>query len=314
MRIAVAGGGRFGAGVFRALLESQHDVVALLQNGRKTKGYKRRIVPLLDAALARSASPAGMAARAGVRIVYIDKMTDSELAPLAALEPDLLVVSGFSIILKKPLLDLPRVGCINCHSSLLPKHRGPNPFSAVILAAAEESGVTYHIMTEGIDDGDIVAQFRFPLTEQDDAATVYQKACEMVRENIVSVVDGVAADGLHGTPQNPEESTYDKKLTEDQVTIDWRRPAQEIQRLVRAGYLVAPARFKWNGRTVFLWRAEFDATPVQARPATIAANTPNVVVATGKGTVRVLNAFVRRPFPWVWPPLSRRPKIGTILK
>ena len=138
MRIAMTGSGLMATLIARAILASGHEIVAVIDNGRAVKGHKRWLSPLVSSIFTPNAQVNGIARGRGVPIVYIDKMTDEELAPLAATKPDIIVVGGFSIILKSPIIRLPRIGCVNCHSSLLPKHRGPNPFQAVILAGEHE--------------------------------------------------------------------------------------------------------------------------------------------------------------------------------
>ena len=176
LRIAFAGAGPYAVGALQPILGSRHQVVAVLQNGRRIRGLKRRVIPWVSGLVAGETSVTGLAWRHGIPALYIDTMEKAELEPLAQLQPDLILVAGFGIILNRSLLELPRLGCLNCHASLLPKHRGPNPFRAVILHNESESGVTFHVMTEGIDEGDIVAQFPFAIDPSDTGGAVYDKA------------------------------------------------------------------------------------------------------------------------------------------
>ena len=134
MRVAFAGTGLMGVQLLMAIVESSHEVVAVVQNGRKTQGLSRRLNPTAASVFLSGSNVAGAAKRLRIPIVWIDRMEAPELAPLHELAPDLLLVGGFGIILKAPLLSLPTLGCLNCHPSLLPRHRGPNPFAAVVLA------------------------------------------------------------------------------------------------------------------------------------------------------------------------------------
>ena len=199
-----------------------------------------------------------IARRHGIPLFFIDKMTEDELAPLRALDPDLILVGGFAIILKKPILDLPKLGCVNTHSSLLPKHRGPNPFAAVLLAGDTETGVTFHVMDEAIDTGDIVAQFPIPVEDNWYALDLHRATSELAGEHVVEVLDKIEAEGLHGTPQDPALATYDKKLTTEQTAIDWAQPAADIVRLIRAGYPMTMARFRYGDRVIFAHFADVD--------------------------------------------------------
>ena len=169
MRIAIAGDGHLGMSLMEPLLGSRHDVVALVQNGRTATGFGRTMTKAAGSLFGSFAGVAGKAIQRGIPVVWIDRMTEEELAPLRAIASGVLLVGGFSVILKKKLLELPKIGCVNMHSSLLPKHRGPNPFSAVVMAGDAESGVTFHQMDEGIDTGPILEQYRFPIRKQDTA-------------------------------------------------------------------------------------------------------------------------------------------------
>ena len=310
MRIAIAGSGRLGLSLLMPLTASSHEVVALLQNGRKRPAHKTRLRKW-GAALSKGANDLVRQARwLGLPILRIDTMSENELAPLRALKPDLVLVGGFGVILTKPLLELPRAGCVNVHSSLLPKHRGPNPFAAVILTGESESGVTFHIMDEGIDTGAILEQHRFALLPEYTVFAVYRRACETTAEHVVHVVDQMAREGLRGAPQDNAEATYDKRFTKEDARIRWDDSAERISRQVRA---LAPAlapHFEYRGRRVQVTRVQTDPSPAGAAPGTVLENRPHVTVATGQGSVRLVAAFVSAPVPWPWPALWSRPAVG----
>jgi methionyl-tRNA formyltransferase len=310
MRIAVAGSGRLGTSVLLPLLDSDHDVVAIIQDGRQTKGLKRKLAWLFAPLSMTAHSMNKIARRERLPVVYIDKMSEEELAPLAALAPDIVLVSGFAIILKPPLLNLPRVGCVNMHSSLLPRHRGPNPFTAVILAGETESGVTFHVMEEGIDTGDILDQSRFEVSSTDAMVDVYQRACARASERVVPLMDRIDQEGLKGTPQDSEGASYDKKVKPEDAWVDWNQPAQEIERMVRALAPTVMPRFKYGRHTVYIARAQFKDDPVDDAPGTVLRNRGTAVVATGRGTLKMQVAFVRTPVPWIWPSPWLKPEIG----
>lgn len=314
LRIAIAGGGRLGVNLLGPLLESRHQVVAVVQDGRRVRGLNRRLQPWLSRLIHDPHSVPGRAKRLGLPIIWIDKMTEEELAPLRTLDIDLLLVGGFGIILKKPILELPRIGCLNCHSSLLPRHRGPNPFATVLLSDDEETGVTFHIMEPGIDTGPIIDQTAFPISKTHTMFTIYKQCCALAGTRVVEVVNRIEDEGLHGTPQDPAKATYDKKPTAADAWIDWTQPAWRIDRKVR-GLAPSPApRFRFQDRTIFLLRANADLKPVDAKPGTVLSNRGAVKVATGEGSITLQAAFTGLPAPWVWPSPWCRPEIGDILE
>src|SRR5690242_16869244 len=132
MRILVAGGGRLAVSVIEPLRDAGHDIVGLLQNGRRTPPNKRARFRATRMFVPPALDPAALAYRARIPVHWLDQMDDAELDPLRALEPDLILTAGFSIIFNDPMLSLPGLGCVNVHSSLLPKHRGASPFGHVI--------------------------------------------------------------------------------------------------------------------------------------------------------------------------------------
>lgn len=301
MRILVAGIGRLGAGVMEALFETDHEIIGLLQNARQVPPSKRRLFYLQKLIAPPSLIAASFALRRRIPLYWIDQMDDAELQPLRDLEPDLILTAGFSIIFNEALLDLPSIGCVNVHSSLLPKHRGASPFAHAILAGDDETGVTYHVMTPDIDAGTILAQEAFSITAIDTSVTVYYKCCNLAQRMVQDVVDDIELNGLTGTPQDRNAGTYDPRMTHEAARIDWRDAAEHIERLVRAALIYYPAWFMHRGRLVRVTRATFDPRPVTAPPGTVLETRPYPVVATGEGRLIIHAAHSTRPVPWTWP-------------
>lgn len=310
MRIAVAGSGRLGTSVLLPLLDSDHEVVAVVQDGRQRKGIKRLLGRIFAPFAMTQHSMLKIARANRVPVIYIDKMSEAELAPLVAVSPDILLVSGFAIILKPPILELPRIGCVNMHSSLLPKHRGPNPFTAVILAGETETGVSFHVMEPGIDTGDILDQTRYEVQATDAMVDVYQRACVIASERVVPLMDRIEAEGLTGTPQDSALASYDKKVLPDDTWVDWTQPAEDIERMVRALSPSTMPRFRHHGKTIYIARAQYSDAPVEQPPGTVLKNRGTVTVATGRGSITLQVSFAKRPVPWIWPSPWLRPDIG----
>ena len=313
MRVAIAGTGRIAVKLFKALSSSSHEVVSVVQNGRRVQGVQRVIRPAV-ARLFRSGTMIGLAKRHGLPIIWIDTMDDAELAPLREIAPDLLLVGGFSIILKEPLLSLPKVGCMNVHSSLLPRHRGPNPFCGAIASGDAETGVTFHCMEGGIDTGDIVAQFSFPLDAQDTMMSVFRRASDLAGKHVEDVLDTIARDGLVGAPQDEALAMYEKKLTGDDVWVRWEDSAESIDRLVRACAPAPMPRFLHRGHVVSIARTHFDPTPVDEAPGTVLQNHGYAIIATGEGRLFTDVAYAKAPVPWIWPAPWLRPAVGERLE
>lgn len=313
MRILVAGTGNLGAAILEPLLEGRHQVAGVVLNGKRTRGRFERY---------RTTSPffgtldptIRLAKRWGLPLFWLDPSSKRSVDSLARLEPDLLITCGFGIILDGVLLSLPRIGCMNVHSSLLPKHRGPMPFNRVILAGETQTGVTFHVTTRKIDAGDVLDQRAIPVTGHDTALSVYRRCCELARHRIAFVVDQIDANGLQGMPQNEAEASYDPPLAPADLRIDWSRPASEIDRVIRAGMPFLSAHFVYRGRAIAVERALWNEAPVDAPPGTVVATEPHITVATGKGIVVLVHASLMRPVVWPWPNGLSRPAIGAVLE
>ncbi len=301
MRILVAGGGRLAVSVIEPLLDAGHTILGLLQNGRRTPPDRRAWFRTKRYLMPPALDPAALAYRRRIPVYWLDSMDGPELAPLRALTPDLILTAGFSIIFNEALLALPALGCVNVHSSLLPKHRGPSPFAHVILAGEKETGVTFHTMTREVDAGALLAQEAIGLNALDTSVTVYYRCCDLARDMAADVIEDIEVSGLKGRAQSAAAATYDPRITEDSVAIDWRDTAERIECLTRAALAYYPAWFTHHGRRVRVYRATFDPRPVDAAPGTVLETRPYPVVATGAGRLVIHYARATRPIPWNWP-------------
>ncbi len=319
MRVAIAGTGSLGFNVLLGTTDADHEVVAVVQDGRKLRGFRRWFIPFMTGIFGAAATVTGYARRHGIPIHYIDKMDDFELDPLRALDIDLLLVAGFAIILKPPLIQLPKIGTVNCHPSLLPLHRGPNPFAAVILAQREETGVTFHVMEESIDTGDILIQHSLELDGKESAGQVYKQTSDMAGGMVEELLIQIERDGLVGTPQDGENASYEGKHEGDALFVDWNASAEDIHRLCLASLPFAFPRFYDGDRIVYITKTTCDSEPVDAAPGTLLAVRERVEqttksgkvvamrsqarIATGEGTITLWGALSTRPIPGLWPGL-----------
>jgi len=155
-----------------------------------------------------------------------------------------------------------------------------------------------------------VAQYAFPIAPTHRADDVFRKASDTAGSHIVEVMDEIEEEGLHGTPQDPELATYDKKVKTEGLFLDWSQPAEDLERFTRACLPFMAPRFKHGHRTVYIYRAKFDPEPVDAEPGTVLDNRRPVSIATGKGTLKIVVAMYLPVFPWVWPAPWNRPKPG----
>ncbi len=310
MRIVVAGSGRLGVSVIEPLLQSRHSVVGILQNGNRHTPLQRRAQIIRARLFAAEETPLGLATEHRIPIQWLTDQNEYELDQLHALKPDILISCGFSIIFSESLLRIPRIGCINVHSSLLPKHRGPSPFAHVILQGDTESGITYHVTEAKIDTGGILDQHPFPIGERDTGLSVYYKSCDTARDTILDVVDRIDREGLIATPQDESRATYDPRVTEEFTRIDWSRPALDLHRLVRAAIAYHPAWFIHRGRVVRVAQAHVQPGDPAATPGTVLSVQPCPVIATGSGALARQAAYVTSPMTTPWHTALTRLKPG----
>jgi methionyl-tRNA formyltransferase len=225
----------------------------------------------------------------GLPVREIGSFTDEEARGIADPVPDLLVVVSFGLIIPQWFLDIPRVGAINVHPSLLPKYRGPSPVQWVIWNGERETGITVIRMNERMDAGDILYQESIPLDPEEDGATLSRRLSLRVPEILPSIVEEVGNRGFgHGVPQEEREATYTPLITKEMGRIDWHRGAAEIVRRARAVVEWPTAYTFLEGKMlkVFKLGGLPHGNSQKADPGTIIACYPDgIEVAAGEGSL-----------------------------
>lgn len=194
----------------------------------------------------------------GLEVHQPEKLTlPGEFEKLAAFRPDVIVVVAYGQILRRNVLDLPRYGCINIHSSLLPRWRGAAPIQWAILGGDAESGVSTMHLVEKLDAGDVLLQARTPIGASDTAGALHDRIRDLGAQLILPTLEGLASGKLKGQPQDETQVTYASKLTKEMEALDPAESAQVLDRRVRA---LNP----WPGTS--LWIAgENGATPLRLK-------------------------------------------------
>ncbi len=226
MKLAFLGTSEFAVPALKALVEAGHDVVAVYTRAPPPagRGQQERRTPVHELALSLE-----LAVRTpkGLR-------SEEETAAFRALDLDAAVVVSYGHILPKAFLDAPVLGCINIHGSLLPRWRGAAPIHRAILAGDAETGVTIMRMDEGLDTGPMLLAESTPISAADTAETVHDRLAELGGRLIVSTLDALVARTIEPVPQPDNGVTYAHKLGKEEGALDWRRPAAELERKVRA--------------------------------------------------------------------------------
>jgi methionyl-tRNA formyltransferase len=259
----------------RALLtHPDFDVVGVVtQPDRKAgRGRKLKPSPVKEAALA-----AGVPA-----ILQPARLRDPDaFQNLAALEPELIVVTAYGQILRPEVLDLPGHGCINVHASLLPRWRGASPITAAILAGDPQSGVTIMQMDPGMDTGPILTQRAESIRPDDTSASLGERLGRLGAELLIETLPCYIEGEIQPKPQPEAGVTLCRLVKKEHARIDWTRPAIEIERMVRA-YQPWPGAFTtWQGQNLKIGAAT--AIEGEAEPGRVIAREKKAAVGTGSG-------------------------------
>lgn len=212
---------------------------------------------------------------------------DAIVAELAALQPDILVVAAYGLILPESVLEIPRAGCLNVHASLLPRWRGAAPIQAAILAGDEKTGVCLMSMQAGLDCGPVYKSEAVTIGEEETAGELHDRLAHIGAELLVTHIDAIVAGELTAIAQDEQQASYAPKVKTRDAAIDWKQPSQGLQRLVRAYNPVPGAWFMLEGERLKCWRAGSVAAADVAPGTIVAAGQDGIVVSCGEGCLRL---------------------------
>ncbi|UDF37020.1 UNVERIFIED_ORG: methionyl-tRNA formyltransferase [Shinella sp. XGS7] len=214
---------------------------------------------------------------------------EAEAGRQALLEarPDVMVVAAYGLILPQWVLDLPRLGCLNIHASLLPRWRGAAPIHRAIEAGDAETGITIMQMDAGLDTGDMLLIEREPIRAEDTTASLHDRLAALGGRLIVEALELAACGGLQATPQPEAGVNYAHKIEKAESAIDWQQDAAQIARRLRAFDPFPGGQAQLEGETLKIWRAE-PAEGAGAPGEVLAAEAGSLVVACGQGALRLL--------------------------
>ena len=279
MKIVFMGTPDIAATVLNRLYEETFDIAAVVTNPDRPKGRSGAPVgsPVKEAAL-----------RHGTEILQPEKAKDPAfIARLREIAPDVIVVAAYGHILKKAVLDIPPLGCVNVHTSLLPKYRGAAPINQAVIDGCAVTGVTTMLMDEGMDTGDILLQKEVPLDPKETAGTLFDKLAAAGADLTVETLFGLQAGSLVPRKQEGEPS-YVHMMTKEDGRVDWTADAVRIERLIR-GLDPWPGAYSFlNGKRIRLIAADVVPEEAEGAPGTLCGDpAKELCVNTGRGRLRI---------------------------
>lgn len=282
-RIVFAGTPDFAVPSLRALIATQHDVVAVVTQPDRPAGRGRRPRP----------GPVKVCALQNDIAVFqpVDLRLPGVAGRLRRFAADLMVVAAYGCLLPGEILAQPPGGCINVHASLLPRWRGASPIQAAILAGDAQTGVSIMRMTAGLDTGPVFAMRDTAIGAHETAGELQPRLAELGAALLVETLDAILTGQLAAHAQDDAAATYAARITKADAAIDWSRSAIEIDRQIRAYNPWPIAQTRLDDRSVRCWRSVVAAreTPPDARPGLVlAARDDGIDVASGRGIVRLV--------------------------
>jgi methionyl-tRNA formyltransferase len=277
MRLIFAGTPEFAACALSALLNAGHTIpLVLTQPDRPSgRGLKQKHSPVKAVALAH-----------GIAVAQPESLREANsLRPIREVVPEVMVVAAYGLILPQAALDIPQLGCINIHASLLPRWRGAAPIQRAIEAGDAETGITLMQMDAGLDTGAILSRHPLPIGPEDSAGSLHDKLAALGASAIVDLLPRL--DGIVARPQEAASATYAAKIHKEEARLDWSLAAAQLERRVRAFNPFPGAYAFVEGAPLKIWRAR--AVPGQGAPGEVLSTSPSGIrIACGSGALDLL--------------------------
>ena len=268
------------ATVLQKLLDAGYKVSAVVTQPDKPKGRGKALAfsPVKELAVAKD-----------IPVLQPERAKDEAFVEeLRALKPDIITVAAYGKILPKAILDMPKYGCINVHTSLLPDYKGAAPIQWAVLNGEKETGVTIMYMDEGCDTGDIINAERITIAADETGGGLHDKLAVLGGELLVRTLPSILDGSCSRTPQEKGTGRYVGMIDKSLGELDFSRPAEELERYIR-GLDPWPCAFtKLEGKLLKLWKAYVIPEDVAEKPGTVLAGDKKALrVATGEGVLAI---------------------------
>lgn len=265
----------FSAPILRMLVEEGYNVKAVVTQPDRPVGRKKVLTapPVKEEAV-----------QLGLPVIQPNKLKGSdELDQIIALKPDLIVTAAFGQILPKELLEVPELGCINVHASLLPAYRGGAPIHQAIIDGQSKTGVTIMYMEEKLDAGDIISQSEIPIEHTDDTGLLFEKLSAVGSELLKETLPSIIAKTNNRTKQDDTKVTFAKNISREQERIDWNNSSLQLHNQIRGLHPWPVAYTTLDGQVVKIWKADTISVQTNEKPGTVVKiESDYFVIQTGK--------------------------------
>ncbi|WP_241974333.1 methionyl-tRNA formyltransferase [Aliidiomarina minuta] len=281
MRIIFAGTPDFAARHLQALLDNNHhEVVAVYTQPDRPAGRGKKL---------QASAVKELALQYQISIEQPESLkSESAQQQLASYQADIMIVVAYGLLLPQAVLEIPRLGCVNVHGSLLPRWRGAAPIQRAIWAGDKETGVTIMQMDEGLDTGPMLLKRSIPIENQDTSASIYNKLAELGPEALLQTLTQLENGTCNPEPQDDSNASYAKKLKKQEAQIDWKQDAEFIERCIRAFTPWPGTEFTLEGMRFKVWQANVCQGEANALPGTILqADKSGLRVQTEQGALNI---------------------------
>ena len=288
LRIIFMGTADFGGQVLEKLTDSRENKIAVITQPDRPQGRGRKILPTPVKKIALDK---------GLEVFQPEKINDEEsIKRIKEFNPDIILVVAYGQILSNPILNIPKIGCINIHGSLLPKYRGAAPINRAVINGEKETGITFMFMKEKVDAGDIIFQERIDILPDETYGELYYRLSDLSARSLPKLLKKIKSGKIERISQDNKLVTFARKMNKEDGKIDWSDKGEKVYNLIR-GTIPYPGAFTYyKGRKLKITRARFlndykvETDAISPKPGRMVRTEKDaILISTGdKGVIKIL--------------------------